>query len=171
MGIFNKVTDGFKKFINITDEDGSGYDDEGYNDEPQEVEADSSYYPIETPPAPQPKKARAERSGKVVNMDPGRAALADPSGKSQVIVRRVSSFSEVGQVADILKQKRIVVLNLEDCTRDVQRVIDILYGVAYANDGSFKRIADKAYMITPYNVPITGETYEEMGSDVEDDTY
>ena len=66
-------------------------------------------------------------------------------------------------VADILNEKRIVILNLETCPNDAsQRIIDFLYGVAYANHGVFKKVAGRAYIITPYSVPVTGELLDEI---------
>ena len=35
-------------------------------------------------------------------------------------------------------------------------------GVAYANNGDIKRVAGRAYIITPYNVPLTGELLDEV---------
>lgn len=84
--------------------------------------------------------------------------ISAPSADSQVVLRKVSSVADVGAVADILKAGHIVVLNLENCNPDhVQRVIDILFGVSYAIDGTFKPIADKAFVITPYNVTVTAD--------------
>ncbi|MBR6702152.1 MAG: cell division protein SepF, partial [Clostridia bacterium] len=50
-----------------------------------------------------------------------------------------------------------------------QRIIDVLYGVSYANDGDFKEIADRAYIITPNNVPVSGELGDEITSAPEED--
>ncbi|MBO5859204.1 MAG: cell division protein SepF, partial [Clostridia bacterium] len=76
---------------------------------------------------------------------------------------------EVGEVADILNDKRIVILNLETCPNDVsQRIIDFLYGVAYANHGDFRKIAGRAYIITPYNVPVSGELVDEISGAFEE---
>ena len=95
---------------------------------------------------------------------------AAPSAKPRVVFQQIDSCDEVTKVADILKEKRIVVLNLETCPNDVaQRIIDVLYGVSYANDGEFKKVAGRAYIITPNNVPVTGELGEELaGADEED---
>ena len=89
--------------------------------------------------------------------------------KPRVVFQKIDRFAEVNKVADILKQKRIVVLNLESClNEDAQRIIDVLYGVSYANDGEFKKIADRAYIITPNNVPVTGELGEDLsGADID----
>ena len=50
-----------------------------------------------------------------------------------------------------------------------ERIIDVLYGVSYANDGDFKKIADRAYIITPNNVPVSGELGDEITSAPEED--
>ncbi|NLX93068.1 MAG: cell division protein SepF [Clostridiales bacterium] len=79
--------------------------------------------------------------------------------------KKLDRFEDVAGVADVLNEKRIVVLNLETCQPDIsRRIIDFLYGVAYANNGELKRIAGRAYIITPYNVPLTGELLDEADS-------
>ena len=51
-----------------------------------------------------------------------------------------------------------MVLNLEKTEKDVsRRVVDFLSGVAYANNGKIKRIATNTFIITPYNVDLTGD--------------
>ena len=81
----------------------------------------------------------------------------------RVVFQKIDRFEEVAEVADILNEKRIVILNLETCPNDAsQRIIDFLYGVAYANHGVFKKVAGRAYIITPYSVPVTGELLDEI---------
>ena len=49
-------------------------------------------------------------------------------------------------------------LNLETTQKDVaRRIIDFLSGVAYANGGKIKRVATDTFIITPYNVDLTGD--------------
>lgn len=51
-----------------------------------------------------------------------------------------------------------MVLNLEKTEKDVsRRIVDFLSGVAYANNGKIKRIATNTFIITPYNVDLTGD--------------
>ena len=51
-----------------------------------------------------------------------------------------------------------VVLNLENTNKDVsRRIIDFLSGVAYANSGQIKKVATSTFIITPYNVGLTGD--------------
>ncbi|MBQ5591491.1 MAG: cell division protein SepF [Clostridia bacterium] len=95
--------------------------------------------------------------GKVVDMRSSVPA-STPSSKAHVVFKKLDRYEDVGNVADVLNEKRIVILNLETCPNDVSvRIIDFLSGVAYANGGEMKRVAGRAYIITPYNVPLTGE--------------
>ena len=61
--------------------------------------------------------------------------------------------------------ERIVILNLETCPADdSRRIIDFLSGVAYANSGDIKKVAGKAYIITPDSVPLSGDVLEDIES-------
>lgn len=64
-------------------------------------------------------------------------------------------FESVTQIADHLLKKRTVVLNLENTNKETaRRLIDFLSGVAYSIEGSLKKIASNAYVITPSNVDV-----------------
>ncbi len=74
-------------------------------------------------------------------------------------------FDDASSVADHLNAKRTVVLNLESANKDVsRRMIDFLSGVAYANNGQIKRVANSTFIITPYNVDIMGDLLDELES-------
>ena len=148
----------FKKFINVTDDDyvdgaEEGYEEEEFDFAPQQP----------TQPQPQPSSRGGDKSGSnVVNINSSKPA-AGGHPKPHVVFQKIDKCEEVGEVADILNEKRIVILNLETCPNDVsQRIIDFLYGVAYANHGDFRKIAGRAYIITPYNVPVSGELVDEI---------
>ena len=154
-----------KAFINVTDDDYIDSAESDYADdfdfEPVKASAPES--------KPQTSRTRADKasaaSNNVVNINSSKAA-AQP--KPHVVFRKIDRFEEVGEVADVLNDKRIVILNLETCPNDVsQRIIDFLYGVAYANHGDFKKVAGRAYIITPYNVPVSGELLDELGAEAE----
>lgn len=76
----------------------------------------------------------------------------------QVVLVKPEVFTDAKQIADHLIAKKTVVLNLESATADnKRRIIDFLVGVAYANGGSLKPVANLTYIITPYNVGFVGE--------------
>ena len=152
----------FKQFINVTDDDYIESAEGNYNDDfdyqPSQPEAPASA-------ARQTQRVRSEKTtsaaNNVVNINSSKPAAGQP--KPHVVFQKIDRFEEVGEVADILNDKRIVILNLETCPNDVsQRIIDFLYGVAYANHGDFKKVAGRAYIITPYNVPVSGELLDEL---------
>ena len=72
-------------------------------------------------------------------------------------------FENASEIADHLKEKRTVVLNLESTNKDVaRRLIDFLSGVAYAGEGKIKKVAANTYIITPYSVDIMGDLIDEL---------
>ena len=70
-------------------------------------------------------------------------------------VVKPENFDSVPQIADHLLNKCTVVLNLENTNKETaRRLIDFLSGVAYSIDGSLRKIASNAYVITPANVDV-----------------
>ena len=103
------------------------------------------------------RSARAERfeheevrRNKVVNIQ--------TTAQLQVVLVKPEVFTDAKQIADHLIAKKTVVLNLETASAETKRrIIDFLVGVAYANGGSLKPVANMTYIITPYNVGFIGE--------------
>ena len=97
----------------------------------------------------------ARRSNKVVNI---RAAT-----QLQVVLVKPERFENASEIADHLREKRTVVLNLESTNKEIaRRLLDFLSGVAYANEGKIKKVAISTYIITPYNVDILGDLIDEL---------
>ncbi len=95
------------------------------------------------------------RNNKVVNIH--------TTTQLQVVLVKPERFDNAPEVADHLKYKRTVVLNLEGTSGDVaRRLLDFLSGVAYANEGQMKKVAADTYIITPYNVNIQGDLLDEL---------
>lgn len=96
-----------------------------------------------------PRSSREE--GRVVNIN----------AKTQlqvVLFRPVSFGDEAKEIADELLKRHTVVLNLEKTEKEAaRRIVDFLSGVAYANNGKIKRVATGTFIITPYNVDLTGD--------------
>ena len=75
----------------------------------------------------------------------------------QVVLVKPERFEEASDIADSLNAKKTVVLNLESASKEVaRRLVDFLSGVAYANQGNVQKIANSTFLITPYNVDISG---------------
>ena len=81
----------------------------------------------------------------------------------QVVLVKPDRFENVSEIAEHLRDKRAVVLNLESTNKDVaRRLVDFLSGCAYALDGKIKKVAISTYIITPYNVDIMGDLIDEL---------
>lgn len=77
---------------------------------------------------------------------------------SQVVLVKPERFDDAPGVGDHLNQKKTVVLNLESANKETaRRIIDFLSGVAYANQGQIKRVANNTFIITPSNVNVMGD--------------
>ena len=98
---------------------------------------------------------RTPGSNKVVNIH--------TTAQMQVVLVKPERFENASEIADHLKEKRTVVLNLESTNKDIaRRLIDFLSGVAYAGEGKIKKVAISTYIITPYNVDILGDLIDEL---------
>ena len=94
-------------------------------------------------------------NGKVVNIH--------TTAQMQVVLVKPDRFDNVSDIAEHLRSKHAVVLNLESTNKDVaRRLVDFLSGCAYALDGKIKKIAISTYIITPYNVDIVGDLIDEL---------
>jgi len=98
-----------------------------------------------------------DRRNKVVNIHATTAL--------KVVLVKPDRFENASEIADHLKEKRTVVLNLESTNKDIaRRLIDFLSGVAYAGEGKIKKVAANTYIITPYSVDIMGDLIDELES-------
>ena len=96
-----------------------------------------------------------DRRNKVVNIH--------ATTQLKVVLVKPERFENASEIADHLKEKRTVVLNLESTNKDIaRRLIDFLSGVAYAGEGKIKKVAANTYIITPYHVDIEGDLIDEL---------
>ena len=116
----------------------------------------------EAPPAPSMEESLSytadvspRRSNKVVNIN--------ATTQLAVVLVKPERFEAASEIADHLKEKRTVVVNLESTHKDIaRRLIDFLSGVAYAGEGKIKKVAANTYIITPYSVDIQGDLIDEL---------
>ena len=113
--------------------------------------------PVKAPePAPKTTYAKSKKDN-IVNIN--------ATTQLEVVLVKPERFEDASGIADHLINKRTVVLNLESTNKDVsRRLIDFLSGVAYANNGQIKRVANSTFIITPYNVGIVGDLLDELES-------
>ena len=72
------------------------------------------------------------------------------------------AYSESQQIADYLKNRSAVVVNLKRVTPDqAKRIIDFLYGTIYAIGGDLQKLGGGIFLCTPNNVNVEGKISEE----------
>ena len=95
------------------------------------------------------------KSNKVVNIN--------ATTQLKVVLVKPEHFEDASSIADHLNEKRTVVINLESTNKEIaRRLVDFLSGVAYANNGQIKRVANSTFIITPYNVDVMGDLLDEL---------
>ena len=174
--------DNVKKFAQpYADDDYDDYDEDDYADEYEE--------PAEAP-APRREKRRAapapvmdeeeEDTGFGFAPMPAAAPAASVSAtgfngqvlnmsanKLEVVLFRPGSFNDTSKAADDLRNRRAVIVNMENVDKAMaRRVVDFLSGCVYALDGDVKKIAQSAYLFCPHNMDIVGDL-ETLQAEVE----
>ena len=126
-----------------------------YDDEDDDFEEEFEEMPRKET-AFEERRSRVEgRNNKVVNIH--------ATTQLKVVLVKPERFENASEIADHLKDKRTVVINLESTNKDIaRRLIDFLSGVAYAGEGKIKKVAANTYIITPYHVDIEGDLIDEL---------
>ena len=123
----------------------------GLSDEEENIDVE----PIKEPKKEEEAVSVNPRKNKVVNIH--------TTTQLKVVVHTPNSFDNAREIADHLKAKKPVVINLENVEITIaKRIIDFLSGAVYALDGNIQKIADRIFLIAPYNVGI-------MGGDIKDE--
>ena len=97
-------------------------------------------------------------------------SLKENDGKNKMILLEPRAYSESQQIADFLKSRNTVVVNLKRVTADqAKRIVDFLSGTIYAIGGDLQKIGGGIFLCTPNNVNIQGKiTDEREGKDIYD---
>jgi cell division inhibitor SepF len=89
------------------------------------------------------------------------APVASRSTALEMKVVTPTKYEAVTQIADILLEKKTVLLNLENTNKETaKRLIDFLSGVAYALGGDIQKVADNTFAVTPNNVAVSNEAVD-----------
>ncbi|MDE2481794.1 MAG: cell division protein SepF [bacterium] len=74
---------------------------------------------------------------------------------TEVSVYSPRSFQDVVEIADALRNRQVVIVNLQNADRTLlQRVVDFASGVAYTIDGKIQKLAEAIYLIVPAGVVV-----------------
>lgn len=74
---------------------------------------------------------------------------------TEVSVYSPRSFQDVVEIADALRNRQVVIVNLQNADRSLlQRVVDFTSGVAYTIDGKIQKLAEAIYLVVPAGVVV-----------------
>lgn len=136
-----------------------------YDDEDDEFEDFTPKAPERIPTTPR-NTQQSPRSTYVPQedrRDANKVVNIHATTQLSVVLVKPERFENAAEIADHLRDKRTVVLNLEQTNKEIaRRLIDFLSGVAYAQDGKIKKVAVNTYLITPYNVDLLGDLIDEL---------
>ena len=122
---------------------------------------DFGFSSITSAPAPAVTSAPSTGSfsGQVLNMN--------NHNKQDVVLFRPSSFNDTTKAADDLRNRKAVIVNMENVDKAMaRRGVDFLSGCVYALDGTVKKIAQSAYLFCPQNMNVVGDL-ESVQAEVE----
>ena len=89
-------------------------------------------------------------SGRVVPL-----SAAGRRGGTQVSVYSPRSYQDVVEIADSLRNRQVVIMNLQNADRTLlQRVVDFISGVAYTIDGKIQKLAESIYLVVPAGIVV-----------------
>lgn len=99
---------------------------------------------------------KAKKAGNLVNLPTAAAKQV------KVMVVEPFTFDDAQHVADHLRNRKPVVINLENSDKEVaKRMIDFISGTTYAINGTIQKIGNNIFLCAPNNVDVTYSSREE----------
>jgi len=81
----------------------------------------------------------------------------------RVVVMEPTSFEEAQNIADQLKSRRPVIVNLENAEKMLaKRIVDFISWTTYALNGNMQKVGNGIFLFVPTNVDISGEMRDEL---------
>jgi cell division inhibitor SepF len=88
----------------------------------------------------------------------GRVVPISQAGRrsgTEVSVYSPRAFQDVMEVANSLRNRQVVIVNLQNADRALlQRVVDFTSGVAYTIDGKMQKLAEAIYLVVPAGIVV-----------------
>jgi len=97
----------------------------------------------------------SKRKGQVLNLHAQR--------QMKVVVSEPRAFEDVQGLAENLKNRRPVIINLEKADTELaKRVIDFISGATYALNGTLQKVGSGIFLVVPSNMDISSELGDQL---------
>ncbi len=136
----------------------------GYPESDDDEEEEEQEFLVKEPPV---KKTDRTKSNVSVISETKKGKIVDIHTTTQfkVVVLTARRFEDVMDIADHLKARKPVVINMEGIESGLaRRMIDFLSGVVYSSDGGIQKVSKEIMLVTPYTVEIMGDFQDELRS-------
>ncbi|WIF94565.1 cell division protein SepF [Caminicella sporogenes] len=81
----------------------------------------------------------------------------------KVVIYEPNDFEEAPLIVDNLKNRKPVIINLENLEHDLaKKIFDFLNGAVYALDGQIQKVSKGIFILAPNNIDISGNFKEEL---------
>lgn len=91
-----------------------------------------------------------------------RVSKFEDTPQMKLVIMQPENFEESRDIANHLKERKPIVVNLEYVDKAVsRRVVDFLSGAVYALDGDIRKVANHIFLITPCNVGVEEDSVED----------
>jgi len=143
------------------------YADDDYDDFEEEDETPEGFEEMPTERPARNRRTPAFSTASEENSSGFSGHVVSMSNKQEVVLFHPSNFNDTSDAADHLRNKKVVILNMENVDKAMsRRVVDFLSGCAYALDGKVKKVAQSTYLFCPHNMDVVGDL-ENLESEVE----
>ena len=103
-------------------------------------------------------KFKSFLSGKEENVEEYYNEENGGDAENKMILLEPRAYSESQQIADYLKNRSAVVVNLKRVTPDqAKRIVDFLSGTLYAIGGDLQKLGGGIFLCTPNNINVEGK--------------
>ncbi len=156
-----------KKLLTFIGLEETDPNDEEYYDDQDDLQEDmmsfpeDEYVPVEEKPF---NKKNKGATGKI-------SGIPDTS-KVRVLIYKPVSYEDTQSIIDNLKDRRPIIVNLDELDTDVaQRILDFISGAVYALSGNIRKAARNIFVVAPYNVDVSTNMADTMTAESFDYNY
>jgi len=101
----------------------------------------------------------------ISNSKRGKVVSIHSTSNAKIVVVQPVQYEEITELCDCLKNRKIVIANLEKLDAKLaQRFVDFAGGAAYALDGDIQEVSPGILLITPNNVDVSSDLREQIAN-------